>query len=223
MPALSRDQMAWRAAQDIHDGAYVNLGIGIPVLVGNYLPEDREIILQSENGILGIGPTASDDAIDIDLVDAGSQHVTLQSGAALTDSAGAFDMIIGGHIDITMLGAFQVAPNGDFANWDAKLPHKGPLVGGAMDLASGAREVRVIMAHTTKQGEPRLVDECSYPLTAPRVVTRIYTDIAVVEITQNGFVAREILDGVSADDLRQKTGAPIDLAPDCATLSAPEL
>ena len=168
-------------------------------------------------------PTASDDAIDIDLVDAGSQHVTLQSGAALTDSAGAFDMIIGGHIDITMLGAFQVAPNGDFANWDAKLPHKGPLVGGAMDLASGAREVRVIMAHTTKQGEPRLVDECSYPLTAPRVVTRIYTDIAVVEITPNGFVAREILDGVSADDLRQKTGAPIDLALDCATLSAPEL
>jgi len=223
MPALTRNQMAWRAAQDIHDGAYVNLGLGIPVLVGNFIPADREVMLQSENGIVGIGPVATEDTLDPDFVDAGGQRITLQVGASLTDSAGAFAMIIGGHLDVTMLGAFQVAPNGDFANWDAKLPNKGPLVGGAMDLATGAREVRVIMGHTTKQGEPRLVTQCSYPLTAPAAVTKIYTDIAVVEVTPGGFVARERLDGVSADELRDKTGAPIDIAPDCAILSAPEL
>lgn len=223
MPALTRNQMAWRAAQDIHDGAYVNLGLGIPILVANHIPAGREVMLQSENGIVGIGPAATEDTLDPDFVDAGGQRITLRTGASLTDSAGAFAMIVGGHLDVTMLGAFQVASNGDFANWDAKLPQKGPLVGGAMDLATGAREVRVIVGHTTKQGAPRLVERCSYPLTAPEAVTKIYTDIAVVEVTPSGFIAREILDGVAAGELQEKTGAPIDIAPDCATLSAPDL
>jgi 3-oxoadipate CoA-transferase beta subunit len=145
---LNRNQMAWRAAQDVADRSYVNLGIGIPVLVANYIPRERSVMLQSENGILGIGPAPSGGDIDPYFVDAGGQHVSLAHGGMLTDSVGAFTMITGGHIDVTLLGAFQVAYNGDFANWDAKLPNKGPLVGGAMDLAAGAREVRLIMAHT---------------------------------------------------------------------------
>jgi 3-oxoadipate CoA-transferase beta subunit len=223
MQPLTRNQMAWRAAQDIADGAYVNLGLGMPTLVGNYLPDDREIVLQSENGIVGIGPNATGDAENPDLVDAGGQCVTLRPGAALTDSLGAFAMITGGHIDITMLGAFQVSPNGDFANWDAPIPGKGPLVGGAMDLATGAREVRVIMGHTTRDDAPRLVVRCDYPLTAPGVVRRIYTDLAIVDVTPTGFVARAILEGLDAETLQAKTGAPLDVAPDCATLTAPDL
>ena len=220
---LTRTQITWRAAQDIPDGSYVNLGIGLPVLVANHLPADREIILHSENGIVGIGPAASKDEADPDLVDAGGQRVTLRPGAALVDSAAAFGMIVGGNIDITLLGAFQVASNGDFANWDSRHPWKGPLVGGAMDLAAGAREVRVIMQHTTKDGEPRLVAQCSYPLTAPGVVRRIYTDLAIVDVTADGFVAREIVDGLSPEDLSAKTGAPIAVAADCLPLAAPDL
>ena len=223
MTPLTRNQLAWRAAQDIADGSYVNLGLGIPILVANYLPPDRAVMLHSENGIVGIGPAAEGEAVDPLLVDAGGQRVTLTTGAALTDSAGAFAMIRGGHIDLTLLGAFQVAPNGDFANWDARIPNKGPLVGGAMDLAFGAREVRVIMAHTTRDGAPRLIERCDYPLTAPGVVKLIYTDLAVIEVTPDGFVAREMLDGLGAEDLAAKTGAPLAIAPDCATLTAPEV
>jgi 3-oxoadipate CoA-transferase beta subunit len=223
MQPLTRNQMAWRAAQDIADGAYVNLGLGMPTLVGNYLPDDREIVLHSENGILGIGPNAAEDAADPDLVDAGGQRVTLRPGAALTDSLGAFAMITGGHIDVTMLGAFQVATNGDFANWDARRPGKGPLVGGAMDLATGAREVRIIMAHTTREGTPRLVERCDYPLTAHGVVRRIYTDLAIIDVTPAGFVARAIHDGLTAEALQAKTGAPLEIATDCTILTAPDL
>ncbi|MCG8546151.1 MAG: 3-oxoacid CoA-transferase subunit B [Alphaproteobacteria bacterium] len=220
---LTRNQMAWRAAQDIADGAYVNLGLGMPVLVANFLPADRTVMLQSENGIVGIGRVADDATADPDLVDAGGQRVTLCPGAALTDSVGAFTMINGGHIDVTMLGAFQVAANGDLANWDAKQPGKGPLVGGAMDLATNAKEVRVIMGHTTKQGAPCLVEACDYPLTAPGVVKRVYTDLAVIEVTEGEFVAREMLEGLSGDDLQAKTGAPLRIAQDCAILWAPDL
>lgn len=223
MQPLNRNQMAWCAAQDIADGAYVNLGLGMPTLVGNYLPDGREIVLQSENGIVGIGPDATGDAEDPDLVDAGGQRVTLRPGAALADSLGAFAMITGGHIDLTLLGAFQVAPNGDFANWEGRMPGRGPLVGGAMDLASGAREVRVIMGHTTRDGAPRLVERCDYPLTAPGVVRRVYTDLAIVDITPDGFVVRAILDGLDAETLRGKTGAPLEIAPGCAALTAPDL
>lgn len=220
---LTRDQMAWRAAQDIADGAYVNLGLGMPVLVANYLPTDRVVMLHSENGIVGIGRAADDANADPDLVDAGGQRITLCPGAALTDSLGAFTMINGGHIDVTMLGAFQVAVNGDLANWDARQPGKGPLVGGAMDLATNAKEVRIIMGHTTRQGESRLVMTCDYPLTAPHVVRRIYTDLAMLEVAESGFVAREMLEGLSGEELQAKTGAPLTIAPDCATLRAPDL
>lgn len=220
---LTRNQMAWRAAQDVAGGSYVNLGIGIPTLVGNYIPEDRSVMLQSENGILGIGPAPAKDEIDPYLVDAGGQHVSLAYGGMLTDSIGAFTMITGGHIDLTLLGAFQVAENGDFANWDAKLPNKGPLVGGAMDLAAGARDVRLVMAHTTREGEPRLVEQCSYPLTARGRASRVYTDLAVIDVTEAGFVVREIVEGVSRDALAAKTGAPLAFAADCKTLAAPDL
>lgn len=220
---LTRNQMAWRAAQDIADRSYVNLGIGIPVLVANYIPADRAIMLQSENGLLGIGPAPDDDAIDPYFVDAGGQHVSLATGGMLTDSVGAFTMITGGHIDLTMLGAFQVASNGDFANWDARLPDKGPLVGGAMDLAAGAREVHLIMAHTTRDGAPRLVEQCTYPLTARGRAGRVYTDLAVVDVTAQGFVVRELVAGLSLEELSTKTGAPFEIASDCKPLAAPDL
>jgi 3-oxoacid CoA-transferase B subunit len=220
---LNRNQMAWRAAQDVADRSYVNLGIGIPVLVANYIPRERSVMLQSENGILGIGPAPSGGDIDPYFVDAGGQHVSLAHGGMLTDSVGAFTMITGGHIDVTLLGAFQVAYNGDFANWDAKLPNKGPLVGGAMDLAAGARYVRLILAHTTRVGAPRLVEACSYPLTARGRAGRIYTDLAVVDVTPAGFVVREMVDGLSADDLTARSGAPLAYASDCKTLAAPDL
>jgi 3-oxoacid CoA-transferase B subunit len=220
---LTRNQMAWRAAQDVADRSYVNLGIGIPVLVANYIPRERSVMLQSENGILGIGPAPAKADIDPYFVDAGGQKVSLAHGGMLTDSVGAFTMITGGHIDVTLLGAFQVGYNGDFANWDAKLPNKGPLVGGAMDLAAGAREVRLIMAHTTREGEPRLVAACTYPLTARGRASRIYTDLAVVDVTPSGFVVREMVEGMSAGALAAKSGAPLAFASDCKTLAAPDL
>ena len=201
----------------------MNLGIGIPVLVANYIPAENAVMLQSENGILGIGPAPDEDAIDPHFVDAGGQHVSLAHGGMLTDSAGAFTMITGGHLDLTLLGCFQVAGNGDFANWDARLPNKGPLVGGAMDLASGARDVRLIMAHTTRDGEPRLVQECTYPLTARGRASRVYTDLAVVDVTPSGFVVREMVDGLTREELAEKTGAPFEIASDCETLTAPDL
>ena len=220
---LNRNQMAWRAAQDVANRSYVNLGIGIPVLVANYIPAERSVMLQSENGILGIGPAPAKDEIDPYFVDAGGQHVSLAPGGMLTDSVGAFTMITGGHIDVTLLGAFQVAGNGDFANWNALLKNKGPLVGSAMDLAAGARDVRHIMAHTTREGEPRLVGTCSYPLTARGRASRVYTDLAVVDLTPSGFVVLEIVEGVSRDELAAKSGAPLAFADDCKTLAAPEL
>jgi 3-oxoadipate CoA-transferase, beta subunit len=220
---LSRNQMAWRAAQDVAGGSYVNLGIGIPILVANYIPDDRSVMLQSENGIVGIGPAPAADEIDPYFVDAGAQFVSLAPGGMLTDSVGAFTMITGGHIDVTLLGAFQVAGNGDFANWDAKVPNKGPLVGGAMDLAAGAKDVRLIMAHTTRDGEPRLVAACTYPLTARGRASRVYTDLAVVDVTPDGFVVREMVDGIGRDELTAKSGAPLAFASDCKTLAAPDL
>ena len=220
---LTRNQMAWRAAQDVAGGSYVNLGIGIPVLVANYIPEDRSVMLQSENGILGIGPAPAADEIDPYFVDAGAQFVSLAPGGMLTDSVGAFTMITGGHIDLTLLGAIQVADNGDFANWDAKLKTKGPLVGGAMDLAAGAREVRLIMAHTTRENEPRLVETCTYPLTARGRASRVYTDLAVIDTTPSGFVVREMVDGISRDELAAKSRAPLKFASDCKALAAPDL
>ena len=222
MSALNRNQMAWRAAQDLADGSVVNLGLGMPVLVSNYITADRDIFLQSENGILGVGPEADEAHQNRNLVDAGSRRVTLQEGASIVDSAASFAMIRGGHIDVTVLGAFEVAANGDLANWDANIPNKGPLVGGAMDLAVGANAVWILMQHNTRDGGPRLLETCTLPLTAPACVTRIYTDIAVVDVTPDGFVAREVLAEISSEELQARTGAPIQLADDCKPLQAPE-
>ena len=223
MKPLNRNQMAWRAAQDIEDGSVVNLGIGIPVLVADYLPEGRDVFFQSENGVIGVGPAAAPGHEDPDLVDAGSRRITLRPGATIVDSAASFAMIRGGHIDVTILGAFEVAANGDLANWDMRIPNKGPLVGGAMDLAVGAKEVRVIMEHNTRKGGPRLLTACNLPLTALTCVSRIYTDIAVVDVTPEGFVAREILDGMSVEEFRTRTGAEVTVAADCRPLRAPEI
>jgi len=222
MIPLTRNQIAWRAAQDLADGAYVNLGLGLPVLAANYAPSGRDIMFHSENGIVGVGPVAQGAVADPDFVDAGSNQVTLAPGAALVDSAQAFAMIRGGHIDVTMLGGFQVSAGGDLANWDADIPNKGPLVGGAMDLAVGAKSVWVTMAHQTRDGAPRLVQSCSYKVTGIGVVDRIYTDLAVIERNKDGFLVREMIAGLSRDDLSGRTAAPLGFADDCAVLAAPD-
>jgi 3-oxoadipate CoA-transferase, beta subunit len=220
---LNRFQMAWRAAQDIEDSAYVNLGLGMPTMVSNYLPEGREVMFHCENGLLGVGPLQQASEEDPNLTDAGGQLVTVSTGGALFDSSTAFMMMTGGHLDFTMLGSFQVSLNGDLANWDMMQPGVGPLVGGAMDLASGALPVRVIMAHQTRDGAPRLVESCSYPLTGLGVVEKIYTDLAVIDVTPEGFVAVAIIDGLDIAALQARTGAAIKAASDCSILSAPRI
>ncbi len=223
MKPLNRLQMAWRAGQDVEDGTVVNLGLGMPVNVSDYVPADFDVVVQSENGIIGVGPLASANASDADLVDAGSRRVTLRAGATVIDSANSFAMIRGGHIDVTILGAFEVAANGDLANWDNRIPDKGPLVGGAMDLAASAQAVWVLMEHNTRKGGPRLLEACTLPLTAVRCVKRIYTDIAVLSVTAGGFLVHQILPGISRDELQQRTGAKLTFAPDCGDLVAPEI
>jgi 3-oxoadipate CoA-transferase beta subunit len=220
---LDRRQIAWRAAQDIGDRLVVNLGIGMPVYVADYLRPDVDVFIQSENGVVGVGPLAAPEQSDSDLVDAGSRRITLRLGATIIDSSSSFAMIRGGHIDVSVLGAFEVAANGDLANWDMRLKSKGPLVGGAMDLAAGARAVWVVMEHTMRNGAPRLLKACTLPITAVNCVTDIYTDLAVIKVTPNGFVVRELLDGMSEAALRERTGAPLAFAPDCRPLRAPEL
>jgi 3-oxoadipate CoA-transferase beta subunit len=220
---LNRLQIAWRAAQDIDDGMLVNLGLGMPTAVADYLRPDVDVFIQSENGVIGVGPVAPPDRMDTDLVDAGSRRVTLRQGASFVDSSWSFAMIRGGHIDVAILGAFEVAANGDLANWDMRLPNKGPLVGGAMDLAACARSVWVLMEHVTRKGAPRLLERCALPLTAVRCVTRVYTDLAVIEVAADGMVVREMLDGLSEQDLREWTGAPLRFASDCRPLSTPAL
>jgi 3-oxoadipate CoA-transferase beta subunit len=221
--ALNRRQIAWRAAQDVTDKLVVNLGIGMPVAVADYLRPDIDVFIQSENGVIGAGPLAPPQDADGDLVDAGSRRITLRPGAAIVDSAWSFAMIRGGHIDVSILGAFEVAANGDLANWDMRSKNKGPLVGGAMDLATGARAVWVVMEHTTRQGRSRLLERCTLPLTAVGCVRSVYTDLAVITVTPAGFLVREMLPGISAADLRECTGAPLAFAADCRPLLVPPL
>ena len=209
MQRLSRDQMAARVARDIPEGAYVNLGIGLPTTVGNHLPKDREIFLHSENGILGMGPAPANGHEDWDLVNAGKQPVTLLTGGAFFHHADSFAMMRGGHLDICVLGAFQVSATGDLANWHTGAPDAIPAVGGAMDLAIGARRTFVMMEHVTKSGEHKIVERCSYPLTGVGCVSRIYTDLAVIDVTSDGLVALEWVDGLSFDELSRLTGAPL--------------
>jgi 3-oxoadipate CoA-transferase beta subunit len=206
---LTRDQIAARVAREIPDGAYVNLGIGLPTLVANHLPSDREIILHSENGVLGMGPAPAAGHEDWELVNAGKQPVTLLAGGAFCHHADSFAMIRGGHLDFCVLGAFQVAANGDLANWHTGAPDAIPAVGGAMDLASGAKQVFVMMEHTTKSGEHRIVERCSYPLTGVGCVKRIFTDLAVIDVTPEGLRAREWVEGLAFEELCALTGAPL--------------
>ncbi|MGD9943073.1 MAG: 3-oxoacid CoA-transferase subunit B [Burkholderiaceae bacterium] len=212
MKKFTRDQMAARVARDIPEGAYVNLGIGLPTLVANHLPADREIVLHSENGILGMGPAPDKEHEDYDLINAGKQPVTMLPGASFFHHADSFAMMRGGHLDFCVLGAFQVAANGDLANWHTGAPDAIPAVGGAMDLAIGAKQLFVMMEHQTKSGESKIVERCSYPLTGLRCVSRIYTDLAVIDITPAGLVAREWIDGLSFDELCRLTGAPLSRA-----------
>src|SRR5579862_5201543 len=202
---LNRRQIAWRAAQDLADGAYVNLGIGLPTMVADYIPADREIVLHSENGILGVGPAPGANEIDLDLVNAGKQPVTLVTGGSYVHHTDSFLMIRGGHLDLALLGAFEVAENGDLANWTTDDPTFPPGVGGAMDLAVGAKEIRVLLEHNTRSGEPRLRKHCTYPLTAAGVVKRIYTNLAVIDVTPDGLLVREIVPDLDFDALQKLT------------------
>jgi 3-oxoadipate CoA-transferase beta subunit len=199
-------EIAQRIVQDIPDGAHVNLGIGQPMKISNYLPPDREILLHSENGLLGMGPLAEGDQIDYDIANAGKQPVTMLPGASLFHHADSFAMIRGGHIDICVLGAFQVSVKGDIANWRTSDPKAIPAVGGAMDLALGAKKLFVMMEHLTKSGQSKIVQECTYPLTALSAVNCIYTDLATIEVTPSGLVAIDWVDGLSFSDLCELSG-----------------
>ena len=205
MKRWSRDQMAQRVAADIPDGAVVHLGIGLPTLVANHLPADREVILHSENGVLGMGPAPAEGEEDYDLINAGKQPVTLKAGGCFFHHADSFAMMRGGHLDVCVLGAFQVSASGDLANWHTGAPDAIPAVGGAMDLAIGARRTLVMMEHLTKAGQSKLVAACSYPLTAIGCVARVYTDLAVVDLGPQGASVVDLVDGVSFTELQAVT------------------
>jgi 3-oxoadipate CoA-transferase beta subunit len=209
---MNREQMAARVARDIPEGACVNLGIGLPTLVANHLPQDREILLQSENGVLGMGPAPAPGQEDPDLINAGKQPVTLLTGGCYFHHADSFGMMRGGHLDICVLGAFQVSREGDLANWHTGEPDAIPAVGGAMDLAIGAKQVFVMMEHLTKKGQSKIVERCTYPLTGIRCVNRIYTDLAVIDVTPRGLEVLEVVDGLSLDELVELTGVPMTSA-----------
>ncbi len=205
----SRDEMAQRLALDIPNGSYVNLGIGIPELVAKFVPKGRTLIYHTENGLLGMGPSPAPGTGDPELINAGKRQVTAIPGAAYFHHADSFAMIRGGHIDLCVLGAMQVAQNGDLANWSTGEPDAIPAVGGAMDLVAGVKSVYVITQHCTKTGEPKLVDRCTYPLTGRGVINRVYTDLAVVDVTRDGFRVVELAPGVDFEYVRERTGAPL--------------
>lgn len=218
---LSRQDIACVAAHDIPDGACVNLGIGLPTLIADYVPADRELMLHSEQGLLGLGPVPAPGEEDYDVINAGKSPVTLLPGASVFSHSDSFLMIRGGHIQIACLGAFQVAENGDMANWTVDAPGQIPGVGGAMDLAAGAEKVWVLMEHCTKDGQPRILTQCTYPLTAPECVDRIYTDIAVIDVTDKGLVVNRMADGWTLEALQAVTGAALTLAPDWSVYRKP--
>ena len=215
MSALSRDQLAQVVAADIPPNSYVNLGIGMPTLVAKYLKPDQGVILHSENGILGMIGLPEGQERDVDLINASREAVTLTPGASITDHVVSFSMMRGGHLDVTILGGFQVSVSGDLANWDTGESDAIPAVGGAMDLVVGAKQVFVMMQHVDKDGRPKIVQQCTYPLTGIGVVTRVYTDLAVLEVSPKGFVVRAMVQGLDLSALQNKTDAPLSVADDC--------
>jgi 3-oxoadipate CoA-transferase beta subunit len=219
---LTNAQIAWRAAQDIADGDYVNLGIGFPELVAGHLPADRQAVFHTENGVLGFGTAPPDGLEDWDLINAGKKAITLKPGAAFFHHADSFAMVRGGHLDVAILGAFQVAETGDLANWSTGTGGV-PAVGGAMDLVQGARRVAVVTDHVTKDGRPKLVERCTMPLTGVGCVTRVYTSLAVIDIAAGRFVLREKLAAISLGDLQAVTGAELTVSGAVATLTLPEI
>lgn len=219
---LSNAQIAWRAAQDIADGAYVNLGIGFPEMVARFQPPGRQAVFHTENGVLGFGEAPPAGQEDWDLINAGKKAITLNPGAAFFHHADSFAMVRGGHLDVAILGAYQVAQNGDLANWSTG-PRGVPAVGGAMDLVHGAKRVAVLTDHVTKDGKPKLVESCTLPLTGVRCVTRVYTSLAVVDIENDHFVLREKLPAISLDELQAVTGARLHVDGEIADLIVPEL
>jgi 3-oxoadipate CoA-transferase beta subunit len=218
---LTREQMAWRAAQDLPEGAFVNLGIGIPTLTASYVPKGREVIFHSENGVLGLGPKPEPGKEDPYLIDAGKNLTTLVAGGCYVHHADAFLMIRGGHLDISLLGAFEVSEAGDLANWTTEDPAFPPGVGGAMDLAVGAKEIRVIMEHTGKKGEPRILKHCTLPLTAAGCVKRIYTNLAVIDVTPQGLSVLEMVPGMTLEKLQALTEPKLQLASAWQALAPP--
>lgn len=218
--SLTREGIAYRVAQELPEGSYVNLGIGIPTLVSGFIPSGKEIFFHSENGILGMGPLAEPGHEDPDLINAGKQYVTLLPGASLFDHPTSFSMIRGGHIDYAVLGALEVAANGDLANW--RTPgEKVPGVGGAMDLAFGVRNVIVTMTHVTNKGKPKILNKCSLPLTAPRCVKYIFTDMAMIDVTSDGLFLREFAPGLDPKTVQSYTEAALKIAPGCKEMDIP--
>ena len=205
----SRDEMAQKAALDLHDGAYVNLGIGIPELVADHVPEGVEVIYHTENGLLGMGPVPDEKDRDIELINAGKKYITAIDGACYFHHADSFTMIRGGHLDISILGALQVSKDGDLANWSTGKPGAIPAVGGAMDLVAGVKNVWVITDHVTKNDQYKLVNDCSFPLTGKGIVDRIYSNLAIIDVTDEGLKVRELAPGVSFEFLQEKTEAPL--------------
>lgn len=223
MEKLSRRQLAWLAANEIPDGAHVNLGIGIPTLCADHMPSDREVLLHSENGVLGFGPRPEEGEEDLDLVNAGKQPITMLKGGSFFVHSDAFAMIRGGHIDIAMLGAFEVSENGDLANWTTNNPTFPPGVGGAMDLAAGAKQVWVLTEHITRDGKPKIVKNCSYPLTSSGCVKRIFTDLAIIDVSDAGLTVIGMMDGLSLEELQAVTEPTLALSPKCYKLEAPQI